>query len=236
MSYYFSMYYKKVSSLEEGIKVLNAFIKEYCERENIKKVVEDNSFYISNECERAKLKVSSENSNFYHFSKYLFQQLLTFKAMYYPKFNLLGLCFYDCTGTIDKYFDGQIEFQNSCDQDYDFETWDILGDYFTHKANEFKKMPLEELLKLDDCLKEYIVDEGEEDLDDRIEYSRKQLMYDFVFYETLDLDSWLWEHESKEGIFIPLDLFVPVVDDPDLARTMCIHFIEIYEKAKNGEL
>lgn len=230
MSYYARIYFKQTKSMEEAIILLNSFIKEYSSIDNMKKVIEDNRYFIYRNIYNAELKVSKkEPYKYITILKHLFQPLLTFKAMYYPKYKLLGLCFYDETNTINKYFDNFVEFQNSCDQDYEYETWNILGDFFVNKAEYFKTMPLEELLKVND----YFLDDYNYDKEyflKILDYHRRSSMYDFVWKE-LDLDSWLWTKESKTGVFIPLNLCVPLTNDNEtLFFEMHKHFFKLFEE------
>ena len=219
MSYYTNIYFKKVSSLEEGVKILNDYIKEYKDIEIMRKVIENNMEYLNQQfkkcgvdldeiCEKYLEKNYINDSTFFNVGATVLQPLLTFNARYYPKFNLLALCIKDSTNTIDKYFDGNIEFQNSCDQDYDYETWNILGDYFINKAKEYEKMPVKELIDTFEFLDEEdeeFKEEVKEDVEHRLNYFRKVAMYAFV-YDALDLDNWIYNYEQKEGIFLPLTL------------------------------
>lgn len=230
MSYFASIYFKKVNNMEEAINVLNSFIKEYSSIDNMKQVVEDNRFYLYRDIYNLDLKLTKKEPwKYLTVLRHLFQPLLVFKGMYYPKYNLVGLCFYDPHNIVDKYFDGKIEFQNSCDQDYEYETWNILGDFFINKAEYFKTMPLEELLKTND----YFLDDYNYDKEyflKMLDYHRRSSMYDFVWKE-LDLDSWLWTKESKTGLFIPLNLCVPLTNDNEtLFFEMHKHFFKLYEE------
>lgn len=230
MSYYARIYFKQVKSMEEAITVLNSFIKEYSSIDNMKKVIESNRLYLYRNIYNSELKVSKKDPYKYiTILEHLFQPLLTFKAMYYPKYKLLGLCFYDETNTINKYFDNFIEFQNSCDQDYEYETWNILGDFFINKAKEFETLSVEELVKTD----EYFLECYNEDKNyfiKKLDYHKRSAMYDFVWC-TLDLDNWLYYKQSKTGIFIPLNLCLPLANDNEtLFFEMHKHFIKLFEE------
>lgn len=236
MSYYARIYFKQVESMEEAIKVLNNFIKDYSSIENMKKVLEDNRYYLYRDMYNADLKINKQEPwKYITLLRYLFQPLLVFKAMYYPQYKLLGLCFYD-DSTIHKHFDNFIEFQNSCDQDYEYDTWNILGDYFINKAKEFETLPVEELIKT----KEYFLEDYEEDKEyflKNLDYHRRSAMYDFV-WKTLDLSDWLYYKESKDNIFIPINLCVPLTNDnEDLFFEMHKHFVKLFEEdnKKKGE-
>lgn len=209
MSYYANIYFKKVSSFEEGVKTLNDYIEEFNNIENMKKVIDNNMEYLQWRFKKCGINLDeickkclkqmyyTFNQTFYNIGILILQSLLTFNAKYYPDFNLLTLCIEDSTNIINKYFDGNIEFQNSCDQDYDYETWNILGDYFINKAKEYEKMPIEKLINIFGYL-------DEEDREQRLDYFRKVAMYDFV-YNTLDLDKWIYNFKQKEGKFISLN-------------------------------
>lgn len=209
MSYYVNIYFKKVSSFEEGVKILNDYIKECNNIENMKKVIDNNIEYLQQRFKKCGVDLDKICKKylkqtyyifdpiFYNIGTLIFQSLLTFNTKYYPNFNLLTLCIEDSIDITDKYFDGNIEFQNSCDQDYDYETWNILGDYFINKAKEYEKMPIEKLINIFGYL-------DEEDREQRLDYFRKVAMYDFV-YNALDLDKWIYNFEQKEEKFISLN-------------------------------
>lgn len=209
MSYYANIYFKKVSSFEEGVKILNDYIEEFNNIENMKKVIDNNMEYLQQQFKTCGVNLDEIckkylnqkyyifNPIFYNIGTLILQSLLTFNAKYYPNFKLLTLCIEDSTNTIDKYFDGNIEFQNSCDQDYDYKTWNILGDYFINKAKEYEKMPIEKLINIFGYL-------DEEDREQRLDYFRKVAMYGFV-YDALDLDKWMYGFKQKEEKFISLN-------------------------------
>jgi hypothetical protein len=229
MSYYARIYFKKVKSMEDGIKTLNAFIKEYSSIDNMKKVIEENRYDLYRYIYTAGVEIDiTEPYKCINIFKHLLQPLLIFKAMYYPQYNLLGLCFYDSQNIIDKYFDGLIEFQNSCDQDYEYDTWNILGEYFINKTNEFKDMPLEKVLELNKHLS--IEEDGMDYLLKTLDYHRRSTMYDFV-WDTLDLYDWLYYKESKSNIFMPINLCVPLTNDNEnLFYSMHAHFLKLFEE------
>ena len=235
MSYYARIYFKQAESMEEAIKILNNFIKDYSSVDNMKKVVEENRYYLYRDIYNAGVKIDmTEPYKYITILKHLFQPFLVFKAMYYPQYNLLGLCFYDSQNIIDKYFDGLIEFQNSCDQDYDFNTWDCLGEFFINKTNEFKTLPLEDLLQRDKDL----LDDYNEDKDyflKKLDYNRRSAMYDFV-WDTLDLDDWLWNKVSSNNTFIPINLCLPLSNDNEtLFYSMHKHFLKLFEEDNKKE-
>jgi hypothetical protein len=230
------MYFKKVSDMQEGVTILNNFIKEYSSIDNMKKVIEYNRCYLYRDIYNAELKLTKADPYKYlYVLRALLQPFLVFKALYYPQYNLLALCFYDEQGIIDKYFDGMIEFQNSTDQDYDYNTWNILGDFFINKAKEFETMSVDGLIKTS----KYFLEDYNNDKEyflKRIDYCSRSAMYDFV-WNTLDLDCWLYHKESKSNIFIPINLCVPLVNDNEtLFFELHKHFFKLWEEDnKKGE-
>lgn len=48
----------------------------------------------------------------------------TYRYFFFPKYNLLGV--FSVDDCLYNLFDYTIEFQNSCDQDYPYETWDCI--------------------------------------------------------------------------------------------------------------
>lgn len=237
MSYYARIYFKQVESMEEAITVLNNFIKDYSSVDNMKKVLEDNRYYLYRDIHNADLKiVKSDPWKYITLLRALFQPLLIFKAMYYPQYKLLGLCFYDDI-TIHNHFKDFIEFQNSCDQDYEYDTWNILGDFFINKAKEFETMSVEKLIEVDKfCLELY--NDDKEYFSKHLDYHRRSAMYEFV-WSTLDLSDWLYHKVSKTDTFIPINFCVPLTNDNEnLFFEIHKHFIKLFEednKTKKGK-
>lgn len=242
MSYYFKMYFKKVNSLDEAVETLNDYIDEYSSAGNLEKVVEENYQYILQEMKLIgveKLNKKLDRINFWkHFTlfKYLFQSSLSFQALYYPEFKLLGLCYCSSSDIVDKYFDDMICFQNGCDQNYDYGIWKVLGSYFTNKSKEYEKLSAEELIKIFDYLDESDFEfKDDETKEHRLDYFRKSAMYKFV-WDTLDLENWLCDKESNENTFIPLNLCVPLYGNNDsIVYTMLMKTFEMYKEMKKEE-
>lgn len=206
MSYYIGMYFKKVKSLDDAVNIANMFMKECCTEDNLKLLVNNCFSRLISILYRENINIT-EKSFYKHYEFYsrLFQLLLTYNFLYFPKHKLLGLC-YVPSKQADSIFDCRIEFQNYCDQNYDYEEWIPLGKFFKDKVKEFKTMPKEELIKY--C-KHYTLEDLENcDLD----YYRKSAMYIFV-YKELDLDNWLWTKQSPNNSFIPLNMYVPCIYD-----------------------
>ena len=206
MSYYANMYFKKVESMEEALTIANNFMLEFCTEENLKTFVDDFVYDLIIKIRRENISISQ--SSFYKHNEFyanLWQSLLIYKFLYYPKHKLLALCTHPSTLT-KKFFNCRIGFQNSTDQDYEYETWIPLGDFFKNKVEEFKTMSNKDLLKYSPYL-------DEDDLrDSYMDYHRKSAMYNFVWKE-LDLDNWLYTKQSFNNSFIPLNMCVPVIYD-----------------------
>lgn len=237
MSYYIDMYFKKVDSLDEAVKTLNDFIKEYSSKEVLERIVEEHFLYIYGEMRSIDKKIKWEKEDpidYYHRFQYIFQPLLTFKALYWPEFKLLGLCLDERVCVVGKYFDDMICFQNGCDQNYDYGIWNVLGDYFINKSKEYEHLSVEEIIKIFDYLDEDDFKfKDEETKEHRLDYFRKSAMYRFV-WSTLDLEKWLCDKESYENTFIPLNLCVPLCDgnNESVVYNMLMKTFEMYRDLK----
>lgn len=128
---------------------------------------------------------------------------------FWPEYELLALLGAGWPQTIKRLFKKTVCFQNSCDQDYSFNTWKGICQIFDNIVNLYENSDrlaaismIEEIpsgIVTDEILREY------EDTDD--EYLTRSAVYKAV-YDTLDLDRWLWGKDSKHFIrftMSPLD-------------------------------
>lgn len=70
--------------------------------------------------------------------EYWLNTLFTSRFVYWPNYDLLGVSGYKFPGEIENWFDGHFTFQNSSDQDYDYETWPAGIDLFATRINRVK--------------------------------------------------------------------------------------------------
>lgn len=110
--------------------------------------------------------------------------LFMINFVYWEEKSLLGIC--GCIPNVLKNELVTIYFQNSTDQDYEYEQWKGLS-CFQSDIEQIKKMGCHDLI-------EYYNKNGyhyiEDDLND-LDYHRKSLVYDRIF-SSLDLDNWLY--------------------------------------------
>ena len=95
---------------------------------------------------------------------------LTFRWFYISEENLLGV--FGVPKTLQRFFDNMTYFQNSTDQDYDWETWDNI-DLFQRCVKRAKDISLKALKIAKDVSDEALIDLDEE-------YWRKSLAYDLI--------------------------------------------------------
>lgn len=127
-----------------------------------------------------------------------------FKYHFYYSRELQSLCIvYSCDkdDEISKWFNGYVYFQNSCDQDYDYETWD-----FNKKFKEYVEQ-VKLLEGNDDAFKKLYKELNDDDFDwceesrKVTDYDRRSLVYDMCYKQVESL----WETPMKicvgENIF-----------------------------------
>lgn len=111
--------------------------------------------------------------------KYFIQLLFRYKFVYWEKYKLLGVIHIPVkTGPASNF--SHIYFQNSCDTDYEYETWDCLKDPCRQELTD-----IIDAVKNDDSNKY-----GED------EYQKKSYLYDKMT-ELLDIQKILWEDCDK---------------------------------------
>lgn len=151
--------------------------KNICEFEslvlkNAKQYIKDNLIYI---------RVDAEKDRFYNndqvdkFISYLFRHHI----WYCEKISALCIVWDSDVAEINNWFDGHVFFQNSCDQNYDYDTWNF-NKTCRRISNRIKKM------KPDKFVKEYIgsseyYNEGDREyiLKD-VDYHKKSFVYETI--------------------------------------------------------
>lgn len=121
--------------------------------------------------------------------------IFTLRFIYWEKEKLLGLIGYDYPKEVENLFDCHVDFQNSCDQDYDFDEWDDKIDIFKRLKPVYKAISIEELISMN-SQEGYNIDEVKEELKSDLDYHRRTAMYQAV-YEALHLNNWLWDNEDN---------------------------------------
>lgn len=180
MSYSFGMFFKQVKDKNEAFAIaLQASELHY---KNAADVVHNERYYIPS-IRSDRDKGSAD--------RYWLNEIFTLRFVYWEKHKLLGMSGFDFSKEVEDLFDCHVHFQNSCDQDYEFDTWAHEIDLFREYKVRYVSMPVEELkFHLDDD--DYTLEEIKEMAD----YYRRSLFYSFI-YEELHLNNWLWDNEDR---------------------------------------
>lgn len=125
------------------------------------------------------------------------RKVYTYRWFYIKEHHLLGV--FGVGSELEDCFDSTLSFQDSCEQDYDFEYWDKVK-LFKDIAEKHKNDTWEEV----DPENDY---EKNERTDTELEYLRKSAAYGEIWDTYLDDKL----YDSNKGIFI--SLFGPFYDD-----------------------
>ena len=187
MSYCFGMFFKQVKK-EEVIDIMNQCAKYLIENsyEYIKKSV----YYIPSVRNRG-----DEITN-----EYWLDTLFSLNFVYWDDINLLGLSGYEYPCEIRKMFTTHVTFQNSTDQDYEYDDWNDKIDVFKECKQYVEKLSDSDIAGLfneDSLADDDIAGLFNEDslADDDLDYYRKTCLYNKI-YEKLSLEDWLYDNYS----------------------------------------
>ncbi|WP_097006703.1 hypothetical protein [Lacrimispora amygdalina] len=192
MSYWFRMHFAEVEEkqfLDFCIKLNRACIEEADE------IIMDNAHYIpSIQHSFGLLEESEYRENWREADRNWLYNLFSNKFVYWPDKGLVG-----AVGNFPSKIEKDlvtIEFQNSTDQNYDYEYWSGIS-YFEEITKLLKtgttECILSHLNKGSVSAACYTLEEITEDID----YYKKSAVYNSI-YNSLDLDNWLW---NKKGDF-----------------------------------
>lgn len=146
------------------------------------------------------------------------RKVYTYRWFYLKEHHLLGV--FGVGSELEDCFDSTLSFQNSCDQDYDFEYWDKVK-LFKNIAEKHKNDTWGEV----DPENDYKEDER---TDSKLEYLRKSAAYGEIWDTYLDDKL----YDSNKGIFI--SLFSPFYDDLTFISKYSIScYKETVEEVKN---
>lgn len=180
MSYSFRLYFKQVQNKAEAydlaVKACETAYK--CAEEFILKTKKYTPF--------VELNTIEQKQNFIN-------KIFTLRFTYWDDQKLLGLLRsldentlpHDVTAMFDTY----VDFQNSGDQDYEWEEWNDKINLFRFCKSIFQTANTR-LLACEN-------NDTEEQMSKDIDYYRKVTMYDKVF-ETLNLSKWLYDEDETE--------------------------------------
>lgn len=189
MSYWFRMNFKEIE--EKNLLDFCIMVSEECKKAATEILI-NNKFYIpsiANDFDE--INNHEYRRKWREIDRYWLYSLFAIRYVYWRDKKLLGII-----GEIpEKIKDTltSIEFQNSTDQDYDYEEWYGIN-YFEEIVRKLKDADAADVaFYLSKERDSYNKDEVAEDL----EYYRKTAIYEII-YNSLELDRWLW---NKEGNF-----------------------------------
>lgn len=135
------------------------------------------------------------------------QRLLRIRLLYWADFHLLGYC-------SEGEFEGFefIEFQNSCDQDYEFESYPTQIAYFQNKIKEYKELSPKEVAER---IRNFC--DLDEDDEDQNEYTRRWALY-LTIEKELGICRFLREESSSTGDTPFMRFNIAAIDDYELLR------------------
>ena len=192
MSYGFDMAFAHVVDEKAAFSLARSYVDKCMEKENARKFIEDNTIYIPS----IRYSHIEEATNMAEVAdRYWLENLFKFRFLYWPKYQLLGLV--GSNRIDDPAFPMSIYFQNSTDQNYDFQEW-LEGNipFFKEHVETITNMPQS---KLFDICKDYL-DEDTDLSNPEIElYMRQSLLYQRIF-SALELQSWLYADDSKKDV------------------------------------
>lgn len=192
MSYGFDMAFAHVVDEKAAFSLARSYVDKCMEKENARKFIEDNTIYIPS----IRYSHIEEATNMAEVAdRYWLETLFKFRFLYWPKYRLLGLV--GSNRIDDPAFPMSIYFQNSTDQNYDFQEW-LEGNipFFKEHVETITNMPQS---KLFDICKDYL-DEDTDLSNPEIElYMRQSLLYQRIF-SALELQSWLYADDSKKDV------------------------------------
>lgn len=180
MSYYASIAFK-VLEPADVYPFLQTFKKESIEK--IKEIAEENHAFspLFRSIYTKTLEITDEQRK--ETEAWALNYVFKHRYFYLPECSLLGM--YSVPTCLGYLFDAVIGFQNSCDQDYDYETWANIP-CFAEIANKWKNMPIAEAakaLKLDGTNPSFA----------DIDYGSKTACYDEIWNKI----EWSLENDSE---------------------------------------
>lgn len=183
MSYSFGMFFKEINEID----ILPLF-NRLCDImiENSKEILDNQKYFIPS--------IRSNKMNEY-VDEYWLDTIFSLRFVYWKDKKLLGLLGYDYPKELIGLFDCHVGFQNSTDQDYEYEIWSDKITFFKELKDRFSNITVEELLSYynNDSYTSYTKEEIENCLD----YYKKTFLYDQI-YKELDLSNWLYGHNSDK--------------------------------------
>lgn len=201
MSYGFGMYFLPVKSFENALIKAQEFITVCGSNdENIKSLLESERYYFPSS--KTYPKTEKEKNIAKYADDFFVEYVTSLRFVYFKNAKLLALVG-NSYPEADKFFKGDVYFQNSCDQDYEKKEWAGIK-YFTKIFDKCSKMSASKLLKVLNDKYDFKAYELE-DIENSIDYYKRSAAYE-VIYSTLALDDWLWGKENNNFIRFTFNL------------------------------
>lgn len=147
-------------------------LKDAC-KDKFEQIAEDDFIYMPSIRNSHLLKNATEWGTKELDQSWVRNSVFSYRFFYIPEHNLLGV--FGTPDAVHEIFDTTVYFQNSCDQDYDFDTWKGIP-VFEEIAEKWKNATDEEIRKKYD--EKYGLDD-EEDFD--YDYQKKTFAYDEIW-------------------------------------------------------
>lgn len=188
MSYGFEMCFKEIEK-ENILDFIMDLTKELIE--NSYEIMSTNLYYCPTvKVAKDKIPYVEYMSKYKENDRNWLYRLFSIRILYWKDKNLMGI-----QGELPKKTKEKLKtfyFQNSTDQDYDYEEWKGIQ-YFENIVNEVKSYKENDLKVLTSF-------EFNDFNDAAIEYCKKSLIYKKI-YEDLELDEWLYHAYEHNGDF-----------------------------------
>lgn len=199
MSYWCKINFKEVASADDFLQEVEKMKKAMWEQRM--RIISDNLVF----CKAGNF---GDNTSAKSLSvEAWLQRLMRIRLMYWSHLNLFGYC------SVGK-FDGfeSVEFQNSCDQDYEYIDYPKNIRYFKEKVEEFKTLPFNEVQSR---MKDLVVDYDVDDRSVSHDYDRRWALY-LTIEKELGICQFLYE-KSGDTPFMRFDVGMDM-DDCELYR------------------
>lgn len=190
MSYWFQMYFKQISSATEAIKEATRIVENLCltkkkEGEKISTAEHIMRLYKNDIPSVVAGKINDAAD------EYWLGCLFSRDFVYWEKYHLFG-CLAGRYDEEKEYFNEAVCFQDSSDQNYDFQNWSDKIDIFAESRKTFETITAHDLWCIAGEKEGYRQEELEEDMD----YYRKVFLYQNI-WEKLALQDWLYERDNE---------------------------------------
>lgn len=193
MSYGFDMSFTSANTLGDAMVKANEFVSAISKPAVIKDMLEKEKYYIPSLRFFSDDEFSvTDRERAQALDDAWLQRFLSVRFVYWPAAKLLGLV--GAMWTNQKaFFPDSVYFQNSCDQDYDLDSWPVLP-FFDEIVKRHRNVTAQELLR-NGRWNDYTLEELNKDLD----YYARTDTYAQI-YSMLGLDDWLWGHSNDSFV------------------------------------